>query len=297
MIELISKDKDILKKLSTALHESTGDLLDLDSKVIAEEFLSYKRAKEQIDLFIKTVNEYEKYDFKNKKFLEVGCGVGSSLIVAKKDYSIDAFGVEPSSKEFSSFKEISLLLFKEHNLSDEIIINSTAESLPFESETFDLVYSTNVLEHVNDPVKVLNESYRVLKRGGFLQFVIPNYFSFWEGHYGVFWPCITNKTLGKIYATIIGKNPKYVDSLQLINPGYLKNILKDLENKIEVIGWGKEVFKNRLENGNYSDWASLQKIRPLVEIVQKIKLSSLISSTLNLFEMYTPIVLTFKKLK
>ncbi len=149
---------------------------------------------------------------------------------------------------------------------------------------------------MKDPKQVLSESIRVLKSGGFLQFVIPNYFSFWEGHYGILWPCIINKTLAKVYVKIIGKNPAYVDSLQLINPMYLKRALEELNLKIEILGWGKEVFKDRLESGNYSDWASLKKIRVLVELIQKLKISSLIASILNLFGMYTPIVLTLKKI-
>ena len=296
MVTLISKDSLIVDKLADALNESTGDLLNRDFKAIASEFLAKDRAVEQIELFISEVNKFETFDFKNKKLLEIGAGVGTFLVTARTQYQIAAFGIEPSKDEFSPFNEISLALLKEYNLSKDIVISAAAEKLPFEDSSFDLIYSTNVLEHVQNPELVLKESIRVLKPGGFLQFVIPNYFSFWEGHYGIFWPCLTNKFLAKLYAMLAGQNPKYIDTLQLISPFYLKNILKKIESKIEVLGWGKETFKKRLETGSYSDWASLQKIRPVVSLVQKLKLSSIAVAILNQFEMYTPIVLTVKKI-
>lgn len=295
MVILVSKDSSIVDKLAVALNSSTGDLLDRDFKAIASEFLAEDRAVEQIELFQSEVSKFSNIDFKNKKLLEIGAGVGTFIVTCRTKYNISAYGVEPSKDEFSAFFEVSSLLLKEHNLPSDIVSRSSAEKLPFEDNNFDLVYSTNVLEHVQDPKKVIEESIRILKTGGFLQFVIPNYFSFWEGHYGIFWPCLTNKFLAKAYAKLIGKNPGYIDTLQLISPRYLKKILKTMESKIEILSWGKDVFKKRMSTGNYTDWASLEKIRWLVTLAQKLKLASLISDTLNFFQMYTPIVLTIRK--
>ena len=245
MPTLISKDTKIVKKLEDALKESTGDLLKRDFKAIACEFLAEDRAIEQVELFISEVNRFEKVDFKNKKLLEIGAGVGTMLVTARTKYQIAAFGIEPSKDEFSPFNEISQALLKEYKLPEDIIINSNAEKLPFPDNDFDFIYSTNVLEHVQNPELVIKESIRVLKPGGFLQFVIPNYFSFWEGHYGIIWPCITNKILAKVYAKLTGQNLKYIDTLQLISPFYLKRILGNMKN-IKILSWGKEVFKKRL---------------------------------------------------
>jgi SAM-dependent methyltransferase len=49
-----------------------------------------------------------------------------------------------------------------------------AESLPFEADSFDLVVSANVFEHLTDPVAVLHEVRRVMKPGGILLVKTPN---------------------------------------------------------------------------------------------------------------------------
>ena len=45
--------------------------------------------------------------------------------------------------------------------------------LPFEDNSFDVVFCNHVLEHIEDDKKAMNELYRVLKKGGFGIFQIP----------------------------------------------------------------------------------------------------------------------------
>ncbi|WP_298365294.1 class I SAM-dependent methyltransferase [uncultured Lutibacter sp.] len=45
--------------------------------------------------------------------------------------------------------------------------------LPFEDNSFDVVFCNHVLEHIQDDKKAMNELYRVLKKGGFGIFQIP----------------------------------------------------------------------------------------------------------------------------
>jgi len=47
-------------------------------------------------------------------------------------------------------------------------IKGIGEELPFESEHFDIVISTNTLDHIQNPRKFLKETRRVLKKGGVL---------------------------------------------------------------------------------------------------------------------------------
>lgn len=53
-------------------------------------------------------------------------------------------------------------------------IVADAHQLPFERETFDAVFAMEVLEHVFDPLKVLKEIKRVLKKDGYAIFLVPS---------------------------------------------------------------------------------------------------------------------------
>ena len=78
-----------------------------------------------------------------------------------KKYGVDisSYAVNRAKKKFPKIEFITGDIYK----------------LPFKDETFDLVYSMFVIEHVTEPEKVLVEAIRVLKNGGFFILGAPNY--------------------------------------------------------------------------------------------------------------------------
>jgi ubiquinone/menaquinone biosynthesis C-methylase UbiE len=57
-------------------------------------------------------------------------------------------------------------------------VEGKAEELPFDDETFDLVFSTGLLEHFENPVPLVKEMVRVLRSGGlFYSDIVPKKFS------------------------------------------------------------------------------------------------------------------------
>lgn len=58
-------------------------------------------------------------------------------------------------------------------------IVASALDLPLENQSFDTVVSTELLEHVSDPLRALQEMHRVLKPGGYLILSTPLY---WPRH-------------------------------------------------------------------------------------------------------------------
>lgn len=60
-----------------------------------------------------------------------------------------------------------------HPMLDSAVV-SVGEFLPFRSDSFDVVSSNMVLEHLADPFHVITEIRRVLKPGGAFVFVTPN---------------------------------------------------------------------------------------------------------------------------
>ena len=66
------------------------------------------------------------------------------------------------------------------------IINAAGENLPFPKETFSLIVSHEVLEHVRDDALAVREMVRVLQPGGRITLFVPNRGYPFETH-GVYW--------------------------------------------------------------------------------------------------------------
>lgn len=77
-----------------------------------------------------------------------------------------------SKKAYSKTVNLDIGLFK------NVDVVADGKSLPFKERSFDLVIAEMVLEHVDDPDKVLNEANRVLKKNGILYVTIPFVFAF-----------------------------------------------------------------------------------------------------------------------
>jgi ubiquinone/menaquinone biosynthesis C-methylase UbiE len=128
--------------------------------------------KNKIEKYQERIRQLEwdaifQYIPKNAQFLDVGCGAGYSLMKAKNQLNCDIKGIDPepgahgvgryTSEEWKSLP----------------IIQGSAENLPYEDNSFDVVYSSHVLEHVNSEQQALDEMKRVLKPGGVLIIGMP----------------------------------------------------------------------------------------------------------------------------
>jgi len=66
------------------------------------------------------------------------------------------------------------------------LVNAAGEYLPFPRESFDLILSHEVLEHVADDRRAVREMVRVLQTGGMLVVFVPNRGYPFETH-GIYW--------------------------------------------------------------------------------------------------------------
>jgi SAM-dependent methyltransferase len=92
------------------------------------------------------------------------------------------------------------------------VIAAIGENLPFRDNSFDVVISLQVLEHVEQPAAVLCEIYRILKPGGWFYLTCPNYLSFHEGHYNVAWLPLLPKRLGSLYLRLRGRPTEFLNT-------------------------------------------------------------------------------------
>ncbi len=103
----------------------------------------------------------------NKKVLEVACNMGTTLIEVVNKYGCNATGVDMRDDVIQKAKEN----VKAAKLEDKInLLAADAMDLPFEDETFDIIINEAMLTMLSNKnkEKVLNEFYRVLKKGGVL---------------------------------------------------------------------------------------------------------------------------------
>lgn len=102
------------------------------------------------------------------RVLDIGCGNGFILkALSKKVSDIEVFGFDNT---FSLAKATKKRLGEKAN-----ILRASANcQLPFIDNSFDLILSTDALEHLKDPSLLLKEIHRLLKPGGRAVITIPN---------------------------------------------------------------------------------------------------------------------------
>jgi SAM-dependent methyltransferase len=179
-----------------------------------------------IDLYFGSSNA------KDLVYLDLGAGYGLNMLDGLlKGYNV--YGIEPSPNSFEGRYAVAVELMKENGVlnPEQRLFNCTGENMFLIQDRFvDVVYSYEVLEHVQNIDKVLLEVDRVLKPKSIAYFTMPNYNSLREAHYEILWiPYILSKSkkLAKIYLRLVGKNPAYVDELNFTTPS---NIRKKTEN-------------------------------------------------------------------
>ena len=106
--------------------------------------------------------------YRGRRVLEVGCGAGVDLArFAKGGASV--VGVDLS----SSAIDLARANFEQQGLTGDFRV-ADGEALPFEDNSFDLVFAHGVVQYTADPKRLVEECRRVLKPGGEAVFQVYN---------------------------------------------------------------------------------------------------------------------------
>lgn len=114
----------------------------------------------------------------NDKMLEIGCGRGE-MLKHFKEFGLEVQGIDLSPEAPNFNKDI-----------DIKVGNVEENDLPYDDNTFDVIYSKSVLEHFYYPEKYVKEAYRVLKPGGLILTLVPD----WEANYKTYFDDYTHRT-------------------------------------------------------------------------------------------------------
>ena len=115
---------------------------------------------------------------KNCNFLEVGCG-NCDLLNEFSKIGLDVVGTDLLKSAGREYPHIKVF---QNNIEQE--------KLPFSDESIDFIFSKSVVEHIYNPQIYFEETYRVLKKGGALITLTPD----WEVQKNKFFDDWTHKT-------------------------------------------------------------------------------------------------------
>jgi 2-polyprenyl-6-hydroxyphenyl methylase / 3-demethylubiquinone-9 3-methyltransferase len=147
----------VYKQIDNALYDEKGSTWWDENQCL--HLLKSSVNPVRVGYFRRLLNEL-KFDCRGAAALDVGCGGG---ILAEEFAAIGFWvtGIDPS--------EQSLTTARLHAQSVALSIQyqqGTGESIPFDDNSYPVVYCCDVLEHVRDLPKVMSEIYRVTKPGG-----------------------------------------------------------------------------------------------------------------------------------
>lgn len=109
---------------------------------------------------------FERHDF--ERILDIGCGDGSFTILLS-NFSDEIYGVDIAEETVESARNKNIKAYE---------VDIEEQSLPFGTNYFGAIYCGEVLEHVYDPDRLLNEIHRVLSSDGICTITTPN-LSWW----------------------------------------------------------------------------------------------------------------------
>ncbi len=115
-------------------------------------------------------------DLQGRRVLDAGCGIGT-YTHALQEAGAQALGVDVEAERVEEARERG---------SEALFVVALVEQLPFRDASFDVVFSHEVLEHVEDDLQALREAARVPRPGGTLILFVPNRGFPFETH-GVVW--------------------------------------------------------------------------------------------------------------
>ena len=137
----------------------------------------YEKGEETIHHYLENISKEDM--LKDKMILDIGCGAGGKSLYyasnkAKKVYGLDIV---------KGYEHEACRLAVEKKLVDrfEFVLGDAAQ-LVFKDKFFDVIMMNDAMEHVQKPLKVLQECYRVLKPGGKLYINYPPYYHPYGAH-------------------------------------------------------------------------------------------------------------------
>jgi len=106
------------------------------------------------------------------RVLDIGCGNGALSLTLSEAAGFDLIAMDILPLRTSAVQ--ARKRSREPKAKLQVLLANAERGLPFRDETFDAVVATEVLEHLDNPVRMLGEVHRVLRPGGRFFMTTPN---------------------------------------------------------------------------------------------------------------------------
>jgi len=163
-------DVDLKQDVQQFWNESSCGEVYASGPSQAAYYESHSRIRYQLEPYIVEFAKF--HEGANKDVLEVGVGMGADHAEWAKSGPRYLAGIDLTSRavEHTQTRLAAGGLESDVRLAD-------AEALPFDDETFDIVYSWGVLHHSPDPPRTIREIHRVLRPGGMARVMLYHKYS------------------------------------------------------------------------------------------------------------------------
>lgn len=133
--------------------DSSGDLIDILADCLPNDHCAQTSAEYYVNLFYDRL-----WTGNGPRVLDLGCGDGRSLdVFRRRDPSVDWAGIDIADSPAA----------RERSRSGGSFSVYDGVAIPFAPESFDMIYSKHVLEHVRRPLELLRDVRRALKPTGY----------------------------------------------------------------------------------------------------------------------------------
>ena len=125
-------------------------------------------------------------DLKDKIVLDAGCGLGGKTVLYSEMGCKEIFGIDMDENHINHAREFAN---KNGILNSDFMVGNLSE-LPFESDTFDIIFLNDVVEHIRKPflIDALSECKRVVKTNGQICLEFPPWTSPFAAHLNIIVP-------------------------------------------------------------------------------------------------------------
>jgi SAM-dependent methyltransferase len=167
------------------------------------------------------------------RIIDIGCGTGGMLLHLNK-FNVGIFGIDNS--------QDMVMFCKARGYTN--VICASAENIPFYDNSFDIITMLDVLEHIPDDIKVLQELIRICRPDGIMLLTVPAYQFLW----------------GRI-DEICGHKRRYTR--------------KDIKRKLEATGWCIE----KISYMNVLLFPGVWIVRHIYRIISKVSANRVITNS------------------